>query len=49
MQLGISHIAFTRIGEYKGAYLMDQPSVKIDQAIEGNSTSCILQCGKLCD
>ena len=28
---------------------MDQPSAWTDQAIEGNSTSCILQCGKLCD
>jgi len=28
---------------------MDQPSARTDQAIEGNSTSCILQCGKLCD
>ena len=26
---------------------MDQPSARIDQAIGGNSTSCILQCGKL--
>ena len=28
---------------------MDQPSARTDQIIEGNSTSCILQCGKLCD
>jgi len=28
---------------------MDQPSARIDQVFEGNSTSCILQCGKLCD
>jgi len=28
---------------------MDQPSARIDQAFEGNNTSCILQCGKLCD
>jgi len=28
---------------------MDQPSARIDQAFEGNSTSCILRCGKLCD
>jgi len=28
---------------------MNHPSARIDQAFEGNSTSCILQCSKLCD
>jgi len=49
MQHGISHIAFTHIGNTKEHTLMDQPSARIDPAFEGNSASYILQCDKLCD